>query len=302
MVEPSVWDVLECITEEMDLVYGATDYPWRLRICSATYRLLKEFDANGRPEWLGEKFYQRDGHEYIRAVQNENIPFILHYRIVLDESLAGAANYGTAVELDDVIEPSVRERSDCAWKDMQAERWTPQIMPPPFPQSFWMGDGLCAGSYPGDLDAAVRDAKLRGLLDCGIRRVISLMEVGETSRGGRPFEPYEPRLQGLAAEAGLAIEFVRMSIRDASSPTRAVLDTVLDKLDESLELGIPTYLHCWGGHGRTSTVAACHLIRHGSTPEQAIAQVFLWREGLPKNHHPFEGDQERFVRSWQADS
>ena len=122
MAEPSAWDVLECITEEMDLVYRATDYPWRLRICPTTYRLLKDCDTTGRPEWQGELFYQRDGHEYIRAVQNEVIPFILHYRVVIDESLAGAGNYGTAVELDDVIEPSVHERSKRNSDELRAKR------------------------------------------------------------------------------------------------------------------------------------------------------------------------------------
>jgi len=47
----------------------------------------------------------------------------------------------------------------------------------PFPQSFWVHDGLlCAGCYPGDLDPAMRDSKLRGLIACGIRRVVTLME------------------------------------------------------------------------------------------------------------------------------
>lgn len=169
----------------------------------------------------------------------------------------------------------------------------------PFPQSFWMHKGLlCAGSYPGDLDASVRDDKLRGLLVCGIRLVLSLMGTAEKSCGGRPFEPYEPHLQSLAGERGVVVECIRLPIRDASAPTGPTMKRILDTIDATVQQQIPLYLHCWGGHGRTSTVAACYLIRHGNSPQQAIAQVQQWRAELPKNHHPFEGDQERFVLSW----
>jgi len=38
--EHPAWDILEDITEEMDLVYRATDYPWRLRIHQKSYDIL----------------------------------------------------------------------------------------------------------------------------------------------------------------------------------------------------------------------------------------------------------------------
>lgn len=171
----------------------------------------------------------------------------------------------------------------------------------PFPQSYWIEEGrLCVGHFPGDLDPAIRERKLIGLLDCGIRRVISLMEPTETGRGGHTFEDYGPRLRALAAERGQVVECLRHAIPDTSTPTRAGLEALLATLDDSLRTATPTYLHCWGGHGRTSTVVACHLIARGRTAEEAIAMILGWRANLPKNHHPFEGDQERFVRSWAA--
>lgn len=61
------------------------------------------------------------------------------------------------------------------------------MMRKPFPQSFWVHeDLLCAGHYPGAQDSATRDDKLRGLLDCGIRRVLSLMEETETGHDDDP--------------------------------------------------------------------------------------------------------------------
>jgi len=173
----------------------------------------------------------------------------------------------------------------------------------PFPQSFWAYEGLlCAGCYPGDLDLAKRDTKLRGLLDCNIRLVVSLMEATEKSHDGGSFAPYVPRLQELAAERGMAVECRCLPIRDASAPTRLAMREVLDTIDAWLQRKIPTYVHCWGGHGRTSTVIACHLIRRGSSPQRAIQAVLRWRVELPKNHFPFEGDQEQFVLCWTGDA
>jgi hypothetical protein len=169
----------------------------------------------------------------------------------------------------------------------------------PFPQSFWVYESLlCAGCYPGDQDPVTRDAKLRGLLDCGIRRVLSLMEPIERGSGGRPFEPYVPRLQKLADEYKVVVECLNLPMPDASAPPPAALEKVLEMIELGLREQTPTYLHCWGGHGRTGTVVACHLMRKGHTAQQAIDALLSLRAGLPKNHHPFEGNQEQFIHSW----
>jgi protein-tyrosine phosphatase len=75
---------------------------------------------------------------------------------------------------------------------------------------------------------------------------------------------------------------------------------VLDTIDSALREQLPTYLHCWGGHGRTGTVIACHLKLKGRSSQEAIDILLRMRADLPKNHYPFEGDQERFVRSWSG--
>ena len=173
------------------------------------------------------------------------------------------------------------------------------MLPVPFPQSYWFAEGrLLAGHYPGDLDPASRAAKLQELLDCGIRRVVNLMEEHETGNTGKLFEAYYPRLLELAM--GEPFDFVRVSVRDASAAPRRTMSLILDILDNSIRQGVPAYLHCWGGHGRTSTVVACFLVRHGDAPEQAIARVLAWRASLPKKHYPFERQQEALVRSWKA--
>ena len=170
----------------------------------------------------------------------------------------------------------------------------------PFPQSYWVIEGLlCAGHYPGSTDPAERDEKLARLLHCGIRRVINLIPSHETGSGGLQFDPYEPVLYWLAQNEGVTMECVRLGYADGSTPERAHMRTILDMIDASLAAGEPLYVHCWGGHGRTGTTVACYLIRHGLSAQEAITQIALWRQPLPKNHFPFlEGRQEQFVRSW----
>jgi len=96
------WKLIENMTDEMDIVLGATVLPWRLRINPDDLRVLREFDAGTKPDWDNrDYFFEKDGHEYFRPVENNNIPFILDYRIVCME---GA---GLVVELDDEIDPDV---------------------------------------------------------------------------------------------------------------------------------------------------------------------------------------------------
>jgi hypothetical protein len=170
----------------------------------------------------------------------------------------------------------------------------------PFPQSYWVRDGLvCAGHYPGDLDEHACDKKLTGLLECGILRVVNLIPSHEKGAGGRPFAPYAPALAALAKSRGLTIEFQHFGFADGSVPEPALMVEILDYLDSSIAAGQPLYLHCWGGHGRTGTVVGCHLIRHGAQPQAAIEQICMLRQSMPKNHDPFENGQEAFVLSWK---
>jgi protein tyrosine phosphatase len=170
----------------------------------------------------------------------------------------------------------------------------------PFPQSFWIDDPiLCAGHYPGDLLPEVMEQKLAGLVNCSIKRVISLMEADETDSSGMPFKPYRDKLIAMSGALGREVEFIRYPIKDRTNPAPELIEKIFETLDESLHAKIPTYLHCWGGHGRTGTVVACYLIKRGNSAEEAINLLVQMRATLPNNRFPFEGEQEKFVRAWQ---
>lgn len=171
----------------------------------------------------------------------------------------------------------------------------------PFPQSYWVEPQLlCAGHYPGDRDADVRRRKIDGLIQCGIQRVINLIPETETGRNGEPFVPYQTELQTSARECGLSVDCLRMGFPDGGVPSTNLMSAILDVIDSSFAAREPVYLHCWGGHGRTSTVIACHLVRHGVPPDVAIEWILDWRANLPRNWFPFQNEQQAFLESWKA--
>jgi hypothetical protein len=172
---------------------------------------------------------------------------------------------------------------------------------PPFPQSYWIDPGLfCAGHYPGDCTPTIRDAKLLGLVNAGIRRTVNLIPEHETGREGIPFEPYAPLLQALTKERGTTVDCLRYGYPDGGIPEPRLMSAILDVIDASIAAREAIYIHCWGGHGRTSTVVGCFLVRHGDTPKNAIERILAWRANLPRNWFPFQNEQQAFVEAWRA--
>jgi len=62
-------------------------------------------------------------------------------------------------------------------------------------------------------------------------------------------------------------------IMDMSTPSKNKMIEILDRIDESIEVGKPVYIHCWGGRGRTGTVVGCYLARHGYASGWKILEI-----------------------------
>jgi len=171
---------------------------------------------------------------------------------------------------------------------------------PPTSRSYWVvEDKLLAGAYPGDLDDERHEAKVQALVSAGIRTFINLTELDEKGRGGQPFKPYEH----LAAQLsdGNAV-FLRYSIVDRSVPDMSLMDEILVAIDRAIAAGSPVYVHCWGGIGRTGTVIACWLLRHGLAEPDTVFQVLNQLRQKDSERHdwpaPENSDQEQFVLDW----
>lgn len=167
--------------------------------------------------------------------------------------------------------------------------------PVPVPDSYWVVPGrLLAGEYPGAKAEAEARPKLRRFLDAGVTFFLDLTEAGE------PLSPYAPLLQEEAAGRNVAAEHHRMPIPDYSNPSRAQVVRTLDAIDAAIAAGHCVYVHCWGGIGRTGTIAGCYLVRHGMTGPQALAEIAHLRQGTPDGWRtsPETPEQQDRVRDW----
>ncbi len=174
--------------------------------------------------------------------------------------------------------------------------------PVPFPQSYWVVPGkLLAGYYPGDLDTAKMEAKLRRLLGAGIRYTISLMEENERKQGD-PFPSIENAIMRYAKRVGINITCVRRPIKDYTVPAPEYIRDILDEIDDAVSRGKGVYLHCWGGKGRTGTIVGCYLARHGYAQGEGVLELIQkLRRNDPEVHRPSpETPQQRdMVTTWQ---
>lgn len=171
----------------------------------------------------------------------------------------------------------------------------------PFGRCYWVEAGrLLAGCYPGAPTEAEARKKLGALLDAGVRTFVNLMEPAETNWEERPFVPYAPLLEQLAAERGVDAECLRYAVRDQGVPEPGVMEDVLAAIENALAQGRTAYVHCWGGRGRTGTAVGCWLIRRGlATPEDFVYVIRQLRaDDASPGASPENEEQVEFVRAF----
>lgn len=166
--------------------------------------------------------------------------------------------------------------------------------------TYWLvPQALLAGEYPGATDPELTRRKVADFLALGFNAFLDLTEAHELS-------PYEAVLHELSQDKGIDCVYRRMPIRDVDVPkTPMQMGAILDQLHNWRMHGRKTYFHCWGGVGRTGTVAGCYLIEHGHyTGEAALAQLqLLWTHMTAdkqrrKPHTPETQAQRDYVLNW----
>jgi protein-tyrosine phosphatase len=169
-----------------------------------------------------------------------------------------------------------------------------QQLPKPDPNTYWVVPGkVLAGEYPGAFDSEEARRRLRRFLQAGVRHFIDLTEAGEL----------EPYAELLTEEACSRTTYERFPIRDMSVPKEPrTMAAIITAIDRGIAEGGITYVHCWGGVGRTGLAVACWLQERGLTPEEALTNLAdKWRscaksQRLPSS--PETAEQVRWVREW----
>jgi hypothetical protein len=162
------------------------------------------------------------------------------------------------------------------------------------PDCYWVEPGrLLAGEYPGAADVEAARAKLRALLECGIRTFIDLTEQDE-------LEPYAGLLEEEARAMGTAVVAHRFPVRDLGVPGDGVMRKIIAAIHDAIADGSPVYVHCWGGIGRTGTVVGCWLVEAGMSGTDALRAMTRlreksWKYRLPS---PETAAQRDFVCNW----
>ena len=181
----------------------------------------------------------------------------------------------------------------------------PEIFKAPLNRSYWVVPGkLLAGCYPGSEDPIEEERNLKGLIQAGIRHVISLLEPQEYNSSDDPFPPYVDHMETIAEKLKISVTFDQISIKDFSVPTERQMVRILNQIDMCIKYDKPVYVHCWGGKGRTGTVVSCYLARHGFATGNDVIEMI---KDLGKNTEDFSEpspetrEQIKMVINWEKD-
>ena len=150
----------------------------------------------------------------------------------------------------------------------------------PVPARYSVGEGLCAGAYPGTPEAVA------ALEREGVTLFVDLTH---------PSDPLPDYGQWLASAHRLA-----HPIPDMGTPAAGHVMRILDDVDAARADGGTAYVHCWGGVGRTGTVVGCWLMRHGLDEGDPIARIAELRAGIAGDRpSPETPGQTELVRGWR---
>lgn len=155
--------------------------------------------------------------------------------------------------------------------------------------SYWVEpSSFAAGAYPA------APADLAALIAAGIGGFVDLTPA-------RDHDGYADEAARIARAAGREALHRRFPIRDFGLPEIETMRAILDAIDEWRAARRSVYVHCHAGIGRTGTVVACWLVRHGHAPDEALAELKRLRRHTrdAAAASPETDAQRAFVSAWR---
>lgn len=171
-------------------------------------------------------------------------------------------------------------------KDLPALGHSGQWPRPPTPRTYWVSPSILAGVYPGSVLGGDARLKVRALCDAGVTLFIDLTD------GDDQLEPYEHLLVSPARRSSLPVP-------DLTVAPVAAVRSALEMIDAESTAGGTTYVHCWGGIGRTGSIVGCWLAeRTGGAA--ALDLLIELRSGCADAARvsPETAAQRRLVEGW----
>jgi len=164
---------------------------------------------------------------------------------------------------------------------------------PHIESNYIIPDVLIAGAYPADNDDYTTETNLCAILNAGVTCFVCLQSEYDDSvpestwRRRNAIRPYFKDVKRLVngnatiesvrdtmstlpvTEAD--IEFIHLPIKDCNVTDDDKVWQLVLQLETRIRAGKKIYLHCWGGHGRTGTVACILLAKmYGTTAVEAM--------------------------------
>lgn len=172
-------------------------------------------------------------------------------------------------------------------------------MTTPFERSWWVVDReVLAGCCPGPDGAAPEQATLEALFAAGVRSIVSLIPADERDKTGALRKPYEDDWFALGRAHGIEVAWLRAPIPDMGVTSYEAMESLVGYLGAVERV---VYIHCWGGSGRTGTVAGCYLTKQGLSPEKALTRIRQARSYSPQlagKASPQTDEQLQFIHQF----